>query len=291
MTFEEILIEYGVDFRKGTQHHHSRHGWLQLDCFRCGPDSKHFRLGYNIRHHYGNCWLCGKISVVEIIKEATGLSWGKAKDLANGIAPVLQRNDVHTVRGKLQLPPGLGPLRKPHRVYLSNRGLDPDRCVQLWNVQACPPFGQYKHRLFIPIDHCGHTVSWTTRTIGGDGLRYRGAGAEEESTPAKSILYAADYARHAIAICEGPFDVWAIGPGAVCTFGTSFTRAQVLAMAAFPRRIVCFDALPDAQAKALELCKLLAPFAGETLNVELSAKDPGDADADELNELRQLLEA
>ena len=106
--------------------------------------------------------------------------------------------------------------------------------------------------------------------------------------PHKSVLYGADHARHAVVVCEGPIDCWAIGPGAVATLGTAYTQAQALALARYPVRAVCYDAEPDAQRRAARLCQTLAAFDGTTVNVVLeTGKDAAAASKAEVAELRK----
>src|SRR5690606_40342887 len=94
--------------------------------------------------------------------------------------------------------------------------------------------------------------------------------------------------RHTIVIVEGPIDAWTIGPGAVATFGLSFSAEQKAAMSEFPRRVVCFDSEHLAQKQAKRLCEDLCLLPGVTENVVLeSGKDPRSCDPDEVLELRK----
>jgi len=192
--------------------------------------------------------------------------------------------------GRLALPVGRGPLLPGHRAYLATRGLDADKIVHLWGVEGLGQTARFRWRLFIPIHYHGEVVSWTTRSIRPDDkLRYISAGAEEEAVSHKSVLYGADYARHAVIIHEGPIDVWATGPGAVATFGTAYTTVQLEAMSRFAVRVVCFDAEPMAQARARELADALSVYQGSTYNIQLeTGKDVAEAHPDEVAELRKV---
>jgi DNA primase len=159
---------------------------------------------------------------------------------------------------------------------------------RLWNAQGIGMSSQLPWRIFIPIELNGEMVSWTTRSINDYGLRYISAKLTQESFPHKHLLYGEDYARHTVIIHEGPLDVWTVGPGAVGTLGTSYTRAQVVRMSKYLRRVVCFDNEPEAQRRARKLCDDLEPFEGETHNVILDAKDANTASAKEIRRLRRL---
>lgn len=174
--------------------------------------------------------------------------------------------------------------------FLVDRRFDPDEISEYWGVKGTLPGTQYQWRLWIPIqDVHGQVVSWTTRTIGQDteAQRYISANPEQEATPHKHLLYGAHRAVSTVVVVEGPTDVWAIGPGAVATFGTSFTPQQVSALSKYPVRIVCYDNEPLAQRQARKLCRELMAFPGTTENVVLeTGSDPGDASDAELMELR-----
>jgi DNA primase len=134
-------------------------------------------------------------------------------------------------------------------------------------------------------------VTWTTRAIGQEvEPRYLSAIPDEQSVDLKHTLYSQDYTGNVICVVEGPLDVMRIGPGAVATYGTAFSGIQVCMLSRYPKRVVCFDG-DDAGKKAAEkLCRLLEPFPGETLNVELSTgKDPGECAEWEVQELREML--
>jgi hypothetical protein len=285
MKFKELLQEQGIDFRD-SGHEHCRPGWIQLDCPYCSADWKHYRLGYNISAGYLNCWTCGRHGLVETLATILGISYGQVKKLLGDVDTELAPAKVE--RGKLVLPTGLGPLLKPHKDYLRRRGYKPDELQRLWEIRGIDALGGVlSWRVFIPVHYRGRIVSWTTRSIDDQhSHRYRAARPEQESIDHRTLLYGLDYCRHSIVVCEGPTDVWRIGPGAVCTFGTGFSRAQVCAMAEFPIRVVCFDSAPDAQKRARELCDLLEVYPGETYNVVLESKDPGSGTDEEIREIR-----
>src|SRR5690554_4268731 len=69
-------------------HEHCRPGWLQLDCPYCSPGWKHWRLGYNLRAGYLNCWLCGKKSLPEVLVHTLGIGWREAKQLTSALEKV-----------------------------------------------------------------------------------------------------------------------------------------------------------------------------------------------------------
>lgn len=284
MKFEDILRECGIPIAP-PGHEHVRPGWVQFDCPWCSPKWHHYRMGYNETYHFVNCWACGRHKLYATVAELTGLSMGPVSRLLRGLetGPAIQRQE----RTKLILPKGLEPLSYQHCKYLKRRGYRGEKLhqlVKLWDLKGFTAHSKYPWRIFIPIHFGGRIVSFTTRSLLDDGKRYLAAGAEEEAIDHKSLLYGEDYCRHSIIVVEGPTDTWAIGPGAGATFGTSYSRAQVLRIAAYPLRAVCYDNSPDAQRAANQLCSELECFPGDTYNVVLKDKDPGESG--EIKELR-----
>jgi hypothetical protein len=247
-------------------------------------------MGYNANGGFINCWRCGGHSLVSVLLEYTGLSYKQIKKMIDGldsiqVQPVMREN----IKGFLQIPSKVGHLKDIHVRYLSERGFDYNEIQRLWQVKSTGIVGNLKWRLFIPIIHKGQVVSWTTRSLGDSKFKYVSAKPEQELIPHKNILYGSDYVRNCAIITEGPLDVWAIGPGAVATFGTSFTQSQVLELLRIPHRIVCYDNEKEAQKQAHKLCDTLGAFKGRTYNIVLDSKDPGEAKLSELKRLRKFL--
>jgi hypothetical protein len=285
VNLRELLAEFNIPTAP-EGHHHSTSGWVQIDCPSCSPGSGRYRLGINEEGLYASCWTCGSVRLSEAIREITGEYWSK---LRNRLDPH-RRIQAEIRAGKLGVPYNIGPLLPAHRAYLEERGFDPDQITNFWGVKGIGISATYGWRLWIPVILKGETVSWTTRSLLNDGTRYLSAPPEQEAIPLKSVLYGLDHVRNTVVVHEGPTDVWAIGPGATCTFGLAWTKEQATRLGRYPRRVICFDNEPQAQRKAEQLCRLLEPLAGETIRIQLAAKDAGSAKVDELKELRRFLE-
>lgn len=286
MTFAELLDQHNIP--KHTEgHEHCRPGWLQLDCPFCSKGWGHYRMGYNLRYGYVHCWSCGHHTVANTLMELIDAPYREVKRLLKNVE-VEDRGPLASepVRGKLELPPGVGDLLPAHKRYLRNRGFKPGFLEREWEIKGIGIAADWQWRIFIPVTLNGETVSWTTRSI-TDKARYRSASPEQEKLCHKDLLYGEDYCRHTVLIVEGPTDVWRIGRGAACTFGTGYRRSQLVRLARFPRRVVCYDSEPMAQRQARKLCDLLEVFPGETYNVQLNSKDPGAATDKEIAELRR----
>lgn len=291
MDLREVLGSNGIDYKEAGQHHHARSGWIQIDCPFCGPSSRKYHLGYNISNAYFNCWSCGPHSVFEVLRELTGLGTKDIKDVSKNLA----RNKVETVaskRGKLKIPFHVGKLKEAHKFYLINiRGFCPSILEKQWRIGGISFNLKLPWRIFIPIHYKGNVVSWTTRAIRPNDLRYFSASEEQEILNHKHLLYGEDYCRHSICCVEGPTDAWAIGPGAVATLGTGFSMEQVKKLSRYPVRGICFDASRAAQKRAQQLIDLLSIYPGVTYNFELeTGEDPASAKKSEIDLIRKALE-
>jgi len=286
MEMLDVLRDLNVNIAP-EGHQHTRHGWINFDCPFCAAGMNKYHMGYNVAAGYVNCWKCGRHRTVETLIEL-----GMQPRAASAIYHNVDHSEdwVKPERTHLELPKS-GELLPVHRKYLRQRGFDPEEIQRLWDVRGIGLHSTLAWRLLIPIHYQGEIVSWTTRSVGKDPKkRYHSASAEEESMNHKELLYGEDYCRHAVIVHEGPLDVWATGPGSVCTCGTSYTNGQVRRIAEYPKRIVCFDSQEEAQERAESLCDLLDVFPGETYNVSLeTGADAAEADEDELEALRRYL--
>jgi 5S rRNA maturation endonuclease (ribonuclease M5) len=286
MLFTDLLKELKIDFKSAGEHHHVTTGWIGLECPFCGSGSYH--LGYNLRYGYLSCWRCGPHNVAKTVALLGQVDYGIVKKRLEGLATQrIERG--YEPKGEYLPPPAAGPMLTMHKRYLKEkRGLNPEEIERIWRVGGIGFCARLPFRLFIPIFHHGEKVSWTTRTIQEKGRRYVSASREEEKISHKRLLYGADYARHSVIVCEGPLDVWAIGPGAVSTFGCAFTRAQLVRLAKYPSRGILFDRDADGERQAERLANDLAPFAGDTFLIRLeTGKDAASAERAEIEELRR----
>lgn len=290
MTFADFAREQGLRLAP-EDHHHGRAGWRQLDCPFCGKNSQRFHMGYNLTFRYFNCWKCGSQRPLDVLVALLDVSFSKAHRLwgsIDGTAPITQKY-IDAEEKELVLPSGIDKLTKKHRRYLKGRGYDPEVISKLWAVQGIGLSSRLSWRLFIPIHLHHRMISWTTRAVTEYAkVRYLSASEDEERLPHKRMLYGMDYtAKRGVVICEGPLDVWSVGPGAVATFGLSFTRSQLLQLSKFQTRVICFDSEKFAQKQAEHLADQLEIFPGNTIIATLDSGDPGEASRREIRQLRK----
>lgn len=193
---------------------------------------------------------------------------------------------------ELRLPVGIGSLLKPHKKWLEQRGLDPDRMERFWGLRGIGVATRFPWSIWVPVYWNGILVTWTTRAVGNNvERRWIHASPNEGTTSIKSLLYGWDYVTSTVIVVEGASDVWRIGPGAVGLFGMVATVSQIRLLSMIPRRAVCFDTEPAAQRAAHRLAEQLSVFPGETYVMELhNSPDPGEASDDEVRELRRVLD-
>ncbi len=286
MNLAHLLLEHGVHYKEAGDHHHCREGWLNIDCIYCSPGWNKWRLGLSLHAPAANCWVCGRHSYFQVLKELTNLSY---RDLRELTSFSVERSPSSRAVGKLVLPEGLGPLGKAHRRYLGSRRIDADEAEGLWGCQGIGLSQRLAWRVFIPCLEDKEIFSWTTRHIGSSPERYINASPLEEKYPLKELLLGEHLASGSVLVVEGPLDAMRIGAGAVATMGIVFTSNQVLRISKYPKRGVCFDSEEKAQVKARELVNKLKLFPGETYLIKLKSKDPGEASDEEIRELRRFL--
>jgi hypothetical protein len=291
MNITDVLERGNIPFKRDGEHHHAHHGWVQVDCPWCGRNSGKFHLGIALGNYRCSCWRCGAHRLIDVLTELTGADHKTCRAVINGLEVRFADVWPKPRTGTLQLPKGVGHLLPIHEQYLRNRGFDPVELAERWHLQGIGGTGEpCSWSIFIPIEFHGSVVSWTTRKINEKAhRRYYTAQPEQEHVAANGLLFGEDLCRHGAIVTEGPFDAMRIGPGATATMGTHVSQAQVNRISRYSRRIICFDAEPEAQKRAKQLCNALCVFPGLTHNVVLDSKDAADADSRELRQLRELL--
>ena len=156
--------------------------------------------------------------------------------------------------------------------YLIGRGFDPERIGKFYNVRYCHDSFRWmaKDRLIIPVYSKRKMVGWQGRFTGE--MKWSNPNAPPKyytspGMPRRLVLYnIANAARYRTGvIVEGPTDVWAFGPMAVCTLGSTMTaRQQSLFKSAFKGRsaILLYD--PEEYEKP-GVKKLMNNFGGKNV--------------------------
>ena len=281
----EFLDAHGIEWSK--THAHSRQGWTQVFCPRCG--SENFHCGIKDDLSRASCYKCGGFNVSSLLRLLTDANWQDIKQLV-GDRVFIARDSVSESQGVYTPPTNLKEITEIPAVhdYVRSRGFDPAYLSQIWNCKATGPISTYPFRLFIPIYLGRKAVSWTARAACGQEQRYQTAKANEKTYDEKKLLFGNQFTKESCVVCEGGFDVFRIGKGAVATLGVSVTTHQVNLIADYYRRTIVFDNEPNAQLRARALAEQLSVFPGETFVVQIDAKDPAEAPQSEIDALRKF---
>lgn len=275
MNIRELLQELNIPVAPES-HRHATTGWVNIDCPYCSPGTNKCRLGIPKGNPWiGNCWACGRVRIDKILHNLGCGSLKKARAILGQVKGDRLLNDRFKATGKLEMPKGSGKLQSRHRKYLEKREFNPKEMEDLWDIQGVGISTEYQWRIVIPITLNGKIVSWTTRACDDKSKnKYMTAPPSREAIHHKDILYGLDHAHgDTVLVVEGPTDVWRIGPGAVCTFGTSWTESQMALLRNYRRRYILFDPETMAQRLASKLFHRLNNYNGETGLVSVSDWD------------------
>lgn len=106
----------------------------------------------------------------------------------------------------------------------------------------------------------------------------------------RTFLYGIEKAKTSrVLIVEGPTDVWNMGPGAVGTFGISWTPEQANILKEFDHRYIAFDPGVEEKRQAQRLAEWLSMFPGTTEVIEGLPTDPGGLSRSDRKKLRRLI--
>lgn len=282
-------------------HKRSREGWIQIHCPFC-LGSHGWHLGFHIASGAIRCWRCGTHSQIDLIKKIAHCNFKTAREIqreykasrhtrtANANRESIVNVKVHS---ETKWPLGTTELTERHRRYLERRKFDPDKLIETWDLRAVGPIGKYKWRIIAPIYFKGKMVSYQGRDITNKAeAKYKACPKSDEVIEHQTILYGYDEAPEDVCILvEGIVDVWRLGPGAVCCFGTSFTTSQINLLAKRFRKVyVMFDMDEDNAIKMAEqLASLLAARDVEVEILELENGDPGEMSQKEADDLMEEL--
>ena len=287
-----LLAEGGIAFYEHGEDPHAGRGWIQMACPFCGDGEPH--LGWNQERQWWRCWACGKHSTIEAVKALLRVTGHQAGVLlqkhAQGPLMVTRAATAQGYGPKAVVPPAAGPLGPGHREYLRRRRYDPDAIVAHWGVRGCGLSAtQWSNRLLIPIRFHGQLINHM-----GRALNKRAKPPYCTPPPAlclsnhKDSVYGWDEVPgDGVVVVEGVLDVWRLGPGAVGTYGTGWTLAQVALLATKVHRYVMYDATAAVEGRAL--ANALAGLPGHTELLKLPDGDPDDLSNKEAAKLMQEL--
>ena len=276
--FDELNISYSTGSKSNTS------GWLQFTCPFCDDNKDH--LGFNISKQFFHCWRCGWHPLIETLSMLSGQSKWKVSQV---VERYRTKRPIKTALLKaippssIKLPYGTGGLKKIHIDYLTKRGFPIQKIKEMqkaYNLHGTGPIGDYKLRILIPITYYGKLVSYQGRDITNKAdKKYLACSSENEVRSHKHCLFGADLAKeNTVVITEGIMDAIKLGPGAVATFGTNVSWAQILELSdRWENRYIAFDSDRAGREGAQRLTAILSAMTGNTYNVSFNkAKDPDE---------------
>lgn len=284
-------------------------GNVNIRCPFCDDHSNHG--GFSIDRGAYSCWRCKGGAPSIALARAANIPVETASSYiaryTTGKAPETSRNTAKKASATSLKLPGGTHCYPCHRRYLESRNFDPCELefrhgirytlIERWGKKDI----DVGYRIVIPVyDLEGRAVAWQARAINDEVQqpRYLFPDVEECLMHYKHTLYGAETctARDSIVVCEGIFDQWRLGPGAVATFGTSLTREQVNLLSRWRRVFFLFDPEDTAQAHGRDYARDLAA-AGcrvevcrtDNRDAAGNLKDPGDMTPQEAREIMQEL--
>jgi len=292
--FEELNIPFS------TTSKHSTAGWVQTNCPY--PDCSDLKghLGYNLEKEYFHCWKCGWHPLVETVALLANISkWDAAQHIEScrtGSRSLAEEKKPTKKPAHLKLPFGTCSLKEQHFSFFKKRGFPRTYIKSLcprYNILATGPTGEYKLSILFPITHYSKLVSYQCRAIQDNAvLKYRACSKEDELYPIKHCLFGADHVPDKqVVITEGILDALKLGMGAVCTFGVTYSWAQVKQLAdRWNRRYIFFDRDKAGQRAARKLAAELSLCKGSTYIISPDeVKDPGDMEIFQAQRLMKRL--
>ena len=227
--------------------------------------------------------------------------------LVLGGVPLHRRLEVNRTAApspatSIQPPDHLIPLSQlpdihPVTAYLKDRQFDPHELENTWHIAYCSTRSSAQRargRIYIPVTQNGQLLAYQAR-LPRDVPKGQKDGPRKylfsDDAPRSRLLYNLDRALsdpRLVVVCEGPTDVWALGPQGIALFGKTMTFEQEqLLVTRFPAAtvVVLLDA-DDASAASAgrEITyRLKRRSTGPVLQAHLpEGLDPGDCPRQEL---------
>jgi hypothetical protein len=299
----EITLE-----KHNVKYKHVRRDWIGIYCINpsCPNPNRKLHLGINLISGGCTCWKCGKKKLIDVLSEACHISKRQAYKI---IQAHFKTGTNHTYKptratntGNIKLPtPHKTTLPKRHRKYLQKRNYDPTQIQETWNIKATEEYSSleyngrtitYNWRIIAPVYISGKLVSFQCRDITGLAKeKYMACPLDVELIHHKDTLYGLDFIKQKALVVEGITDVWRMGKGTVCTFGTGWSVSQARTLANLKQVFIMFDPEKKAQEKAEELADCIKGinYKTEVEIISYGDTDPGDLSNKDARYLRKEL--
>lgn len=292
--YESILKQLDIPF--WTSGKNNVEGCLTIRCPCCPDDdpdpSRHGNLDPATGKY--SCWRCKGSHPSVVLARAGRISVQAASELIRknsfGVSKRQEEEFKHAESISL---PGQATPQEIHTKYLEGRGFDVDELIWYHGIRFTGMMEKWNgvdwgFRVIIPVfDRKNRLVSFQGRGIFKEqDPRYLFPPKSLQVKDCKTLLYGAELCggNKDLLVVEGVMDAWKLGKGAVCTFGSSVTKEQILEMSHWRRVFIAFDNEPTATEHAREIAKELSSLGTEAylvntdfgLNEDGSVKDIGD---------------
>lgn len=291
-----MFSDYSIDYVEGPTKDVSA-AFIGVSCPFCGKSGYHGGFARDTSKGVSyNCWVCGTHSGYKALQILLGTKY------INPILEAYSDDSIMSMPSEKKIIEGVDKVLVPggnldwyHKKYLEKRRYDPDYLVQKYHITGTTPSDTFGARIYFPIIYQGEVASYQGRSIDKNAyLRYLTAAPDKERVHHKNILFNYDNAiEDFIVLVEGIFDSIRLGDGAVCTFGTTFKREQLLLLKDYKRIFLLYDDEHMAQVKARKAAADIQNIAsGEVSILNLgNTGDPDDLADDDakylMNELRR----
>lgn len=291
--FKDYRIHYWTEGKNVSP------GWVNTQCMFCDDSSNH--LGWNLSKGYVNCWKCGVHPLKEAISRLLKISQDRAfsiiKEYEEVSSTYLKQHKKIAQAESVQIPGS--ELSKYHRKYLESRNYDPDKLIEKYGITGTNPGEEweklnYELRIIVPIIFNRQVISFQGRDITDKQKeRYKGCPIEKSVINYKHVFYNLDNANSdKVCVVEGIPDVWRMGDGFICSFGSTLHSSQIRILSEYFNTIYfLFDSEDEAQKKAKEYGNQLASMGKkvEVFDLHEDNLDPGDLPEYEVEEIRKEL--
>jgi len=286
--FQTIFEDWNIPYQTGGNNVST--GWIEITCPFCSDHS--FHCGINLNSGLFHCWICGsKGHAKHLLKELLGITYNRAtllleehENIVNEqiSSKIIKNTSIKIPKEFSNILPDL------HKNYLLKRKFNPSYLQNKYKIMASHQIGRFSFRLITPVFINGQLVNFTARDVSGQQkVKYLHLHNEEAVIPMKNCLFNIDTVHDKIIICEGVFDVFRIGDGAVATMGIEYTPFQLnlLLEKELKEAYVLFD--PDANKKAEKLANVLSSFIPKVEILTIDVKDPAELSDQEALELKK----
>ena len=282
----QFCSDYSIEYALSGKN--ISNGWVGLqDIYAVNDNSYH--LGFHKNKGYLKSWKTGHHFLNNYIQDVLSVS---AKEAYKIIAEYSSDDIVYVDKAqtikKVPFTISETPIKKSHGDFLRLRGFNATTIKKKYDLRSDG------YKIVIPVYYQHQIVSYQERDV--RQKFYKNCPLESAIMNNKEILYNLDNVFNSvIIIVEGVTDVWCLGDNSVCTFGTSWTKAQSYEIARLDKEIVIlFDNEKPAQRSANKLAIELEMMGcsvsvNNTLLAECGVNDPGELSEEQSKEYMQLL--